>query len=85
MTIEQLRRARDAKPFRPFSMRLADGSRVDVPHPEFLMPHPEGVRTVAVAVPGDAFVIIDLLLVSALDIRNGSVAGSSEPPEPMPV
>ena len=71
MTIEQLRRAYQAKPFQPFTMRLADGSRVHVPHPEFLLPHPSNGRTVAVAVPGDAFVIIDLLLVSAIEIGNG--------------
>ena len=71
MTIEQLRQVMESRPFRPFTMRLADGSRVRVPHPEFLWFPPKHSRTVAVAVSDEALVLIDLLLVAAIDIGNG--------------
>ena len=71
MTIEQLRQVMESRPFRPFTMRLANGSRVHVPHPEFLWVPPKASRTVAVAVSDDALVLIDLLLVAAIDVGNG--------------
>ena len=54
MTIEQLREVCQAKPFKPFTIQLADGDRLRVPHPEFLWFHPRGGRTVFVAGPPDA-------------------------------
>jgi len=75
MTIEQLRQVVESRPFRPFTMRLADGSRVRVPHPEFLWFPPKASRTVAVAVSDDALVLIDLLLVAAIDVGNGKTRG----------
>ncbi|RJP32083.1 MAG: hypothetical protein C4547_14555 [Phycisphaerales bacterium] len=74
MTNEQLREVLGARPFRPFTMQLADGSKVHVPHSEFMLPHPKGGRTVAVAMSGDAFKIVDLLLVTAIEVGNGRPA-----------
>jgi hypothetical protein len=71
VTTSQLRAVQQAMPFRPFTLELADGSRVDVPHPELLLITPGG-RTVVVATGDDAVKIIDLLLVSAIDVRNGA-------------
>lgn len=70
MTIEQLRRVHQARPFRRFTLRLADGSRLPVPHPEFLWLHPRG-RTAIVATPNDGFQIVDVLLVAAIEVGNG--------------
>ena len=42
MTIEQMRAAYDAKPFRPFVIHLADGRAVPVNHREFIMAAPSG-------------------------------------------
>jgi hypothetical protein len=75
MTIEQIRKSYEARPFRPFRLRLADGNEYRVAHPEFLMLSPGG-RTIAVATPDDAIEIIDLLLVASLHFdkpqrRNG--------------
>ena len=61
MTIEELRRVHETPPFRPFTLRLADGSRLKVPHPEFLWVHPRR-RTAIVATSDEAFEIVDLLL-----------------------
>jgi hypothetical protein len=74
MTINQLRQLHEARPFRLFSLRLADGSRVKVPHPEFMWIHPGG-RTVHVAVDDDAARIVDVFLVIALETGNGTVRG----------
>jgi hypothetical protein len=74
MTIEQLRNLYNAQPFRPFVIHLADGRSVPVNHREFVMTVPSG-RTVVVAQPDDSLNIIDLLLVTDLEIKpatNGS-------------
>jgi hypothetical protein len=68
MTIEQLRAAYDAQPFRPFVMHLADGRSVPVGHREFIMTVPSG-RTIVVCQPDDTLNIIDLLLVTDLEVK----------------
>jgi hypothetical protein len=76
MTIEQLRNVYNAQPFQPFLMHLADGRNIPVRHREFLMPSPSG-RTVIVYQPDDSFNIIDLLLVTDLEVT--STPASPEP------
>jgi hypothetical protein len=74
MTIEQLRTAYEARPFRPFLIQLADGRQVPVLSPEFLAAAPSG-RTIVVFQQNDAFHVIDLLLVTDLEFKptpNGS-------------
>ena len=68
MTIEQFRNAHRAQPFRPFTIHLADGRRFSVPHPDFLSQSPAG-RTIIVYHPDDSFSIIDLLLVTELEVH----------------
>ena len=70
MTLEQLREVHQARPFRPFMLELADGNKVPVPHPEFMAFLRSG-RTVFVATKGDGFKIIDLLLVTSIDVADG--------------
>jgi hypothetical protein len=67
MTIEQLRAAHRAQPFRPFVMHLADGRQISVKHPDFIMTAPSG-RTVIVYQADDSFNIVDLLLVTDLEL-----------------
>ena len=74
MTIEQLRTFYSARPFQPFVMHLADGRSIPVLHPEFMASAPSG-RTVTVYQPDDTLNVIDLLLVTDLELklsRNGS-------------
>ena len=70
MTIEQLRKAQHAQPFKPFSLRTADGHEYPVPHPDFLWIPPPG-RTVMIADRDGAVDIVDLLLVAALHFGDG--------------
>ncbi len=67
MTIDELRNVYQAKPFRPFTIHLADGRKLDVPHAEFLSHSPKG-RTVIVYHEDESFSVIDLLLVTKLKV-----------------
>jgi hypothetical protein len=71
MTIEQIRAAYNAQPFRPFVILLADGREVSVLSREFMMTVPSG-RTVVVCQPDDTLNIIDLLLVTDLEMKPSS-------------
>jgi len=71
VTIEQIRSAYSAQPFRPFVIHLADGREVPVLHREFIMSAPSG-RTLVVYQPDDSFNIIDLLLVTDLEVKPNS-------------
>ena len=68
MTNDQLKQMLNAEPFRPFIIHLADGREVAVDHREFVMSPPQG-RTIAVCQKDDTCNIIDLLLLTDLEIR----------------
>ena len=68
MSIDQVRTLYDAHPFRPFVLHLADGRAIPVHHHEFLASAPSG-RTIIVYQPDDSFNIVDLLLVTDLEVR----------------
>ncbi len=72
MTIQQLRQMHQARPFQPFRVHLADGRHLDVQHPEYLSHTPSG-RTVMIATPDERFEVIDLLLVTSLELLNGRI------------
>jgi hypothetical protein len=75
MTAEQLRTMREANPFRPFIIHLADGRTFHVPHRDFISQTPGG-RTIIVYQGNEAFSIVDLFLVTELEVP----ATSDEPP-----
>lgn len=77
MTSEQLRAAREANPFRPFTIYLADGRSLRVPHRDYLSISPGG-RTVILYQAGEAFSIIDLLLVTELAIEESPASKSED-------
>jgi hypothetical protein len=68
MTIEPLKSAYNARPFRPFVMHLADGRQIAVEQPEFMASAPSG-RTVMVYQPDDMWDVVDLLLVTDLGFK----------------
>jgi hypothetical protein len=74
MTIERIQDFYNARPFKPFVLHLADGRAIPVHHPDFLAKAPSG-RTIVVYQPDDSLNVIDLLLVTDLEVtapRNGS-------------
>jgi hypothetical protein len=75
MISEHVKEIHSARPFRPFTLRLADGRGVHIAHPEVLAFLGAG-RTIAVSYPKtDHFELIDLLLVNSVEVGkpvNGS-------------
>jgi hypothetical protein len=69
MTIEQFRSTLNLQPFRPFTIRMADGRTFDVPHPDFVAQSPSG-RTVVVFQTDDSYSLLDLLLMTEVEVHN---------------
>jgi hypothetical protein len=77
MTLDKVRKLCRAYPFRPFLIHLTEGRKIPVLHPEFMAHAPRG-RTPAVCQPNDDFDIIDLQLVTDLEIKgNGRRTGKA--------
>jgi len=72
---ENLQEVIHAAPFRPFALCLADGTRVDVPHPDFIA-HPPGGRTAVVVGHDERLHIIDVMLVDKIEIGPPAAAGA---------
>lgn len=75
MTAEQFRQMREANPFRPFTIHLADGRAFPVPHRNFVSQSPGG-RTILVYQGDEAFSIVDLYLVTELEVQAPPPADS---------
>lgn len=81
MTLNQIRNLYEVQPFQPFVIHLADGRAVPVHHREFLASAPSG-RTVIVYQPDDSFNIVDLLLVTDLEVRQEGRKNGGQGPAP---
>ncbi len=66
MTIETLKNAYEAQPFKPFVIHLADGRQMSVSSREFILA-PQTSRTFVVYQPDGGFHLLDLLLVTGLE------------------
>lgn len=76
MSSEQLLKLIQAQPFQPFRIHMANGRTLDIHHRDFILRAPSG-RTAAVVAGDDSFEIIDLGLVTSLEVVNGApVKGS---------
>ena len=73
MTTEQFRATLHLQPFRPFTIRMADGRTFEVAHPDFVAQSPSG-RTVIVIQPDESYSVLDLLLMTELQVSNGRAA-----------
>jgi hypothetical protein len=71
MTLERLHELHQARPFQAFRVHLADGRSLDVTHPESLAYAPKA-RTIILVKPDERVEHVDLLLVTSLEITNGS-------------
>ena len=71
-TSDKLRAALRAQPFRPFTLHMGDGRALRVRHPDFVWIPPEGRRTVIVSTGGEGFEIVDLMLVTSIEVANGA-------------
>ena len=68
MTVEQLKNVQGARPFQPFTIHMGDGRSFRVDHPEFLARSPSG-RTIIVYQPDESFSVLDMLLVTELQVH----------------
>jgi hypothetical protein len=75
MTAEQLRTMRDSNPFRPFIIHLADGRAFTIPHRDFVSQSPGG-RTIIVYGSGESFSVLDLFLVTELEVQPPTASES---------
>ena len=71
MTKEHLRAVRDAAPFSPFTIYMADGRSVKVPHRDFIFLPPVG-RIVIAYDAERSMHLLDLLLMTELAIDVSS-------------
>ncbi|RJP42041.1 MAG: hypothetical protein C4547_01035 [Phycisphaerales bacterium] len=70
MTTEKVRELHQARPFRPFTLHLADGRRVRVVSPEFMNFSPSD-RLAHVFHDDDRSEFFDHLLVLSVELGNG--------------
>ena len=78
MTAEQLRAMRNSQPFRPFTIHLADGRSFSVPHRDFVSQSPGG-RTIIVYGAEESFSVLDLFLVTELEVQEKSDSQDGAP------
>jgi hypothetical protein len=71
MTIERFQSVLHQVPFRPFTIRMADGRSFEVPHPDFVAHAPSG-RKIILVHPDDNYSILDLLLMSELEVQSAN-------------
>jgi hypothetical protein len=71
MTSEQFRSTLHLQPFRQFTIRMADGRTFEVAHPDFVAQSPSG-RTVVVFQPDDSYSLLDLLLMTELEVHSSN-------------
>ena len=71
MRMDELKTIHLAQPFRPFVLHMGDGRSLTVKHPDFLARSPNG-RTAIVFGDGDAFEVVDIMLVTGIEVPNGS-------------
>jgi hypothetical protein len=68
MKVDELKRAKDQRPFQPFEIRTADGRSITVRHPDTLAWDPASPRTAVVLVEGGGWEFIDVALITSLGI-----------------
>jgi hypothetical protein len=71
MTVDQIRKVHQAKPFQPFRIHLADSRAIDVTHPELLAVNEPGRTIIVVTGDESLYEVVDLLLVTSLEVLNG--------------
>jgi hypothetical protein len=76
MQINAIREALHMQPFRPFTLRLADGRDLPVPHPDFVAILG---RTAVIASPqlDDSYSIVEPLLIVSIEYVNSSAQPAS--------
>jgi hypothetical protein len=78
MKVERLREVMHAAPFQPFTIHLADGRSLAVPHPDFIAIMGTG-RSIVVTSPTEkmpSYSIVDVPLITELEVHGVKPNGS---------
>jgi hypothetical protein len=79
MKLERLREVMHAAPFQPFTIHVADGRSVEVPHPDFIALMGNG-RTAIVTSPDEhaapSWLLIDVPLITQLEVQGNPSNGA---------
>ncbi len=77
MHVERIREVLRTQPFRPFTLRLVDGRKFAVPHPDFVAV----ARRVVLAVDQetDGISWVEPALIISLDFADGAPGPAAEP------
>lgn len=76
MQLEQFKNVLHAHPFRPFTIHMGDGRTFLVKHRDFVARSPTG-RTVIVHGDDDSFSVLDLMLVTELEVYAADTSGEA--------
>jgi hypothetical protein len=68
MLTEAIKTAVQSRPFRPISVRLANGSQIQIPSPDNVAVHPDG-KTFVLFAPAGGYRIVDIPLVADLSVN----------------
>jgi hypothetical protein len=68
MRIEELRSAKDRRPFQPFMIRMADGREIQVRNPDAIAWGPEHPRTAICVLPSGDWEYVDIALIRSLSV-----------------
>ena len=73
MTTAEMRKAVTALPFTPFKVVMADGTRYNVPSPEWIA-YPQPTRLCTIAQPDGTYAVLDLLTMTGLEYQSDPAA-----------
>ena len=77
VTIEKFPEVLHSSPFVPFVVHLADGRQVPVDHPDFVSSSKSGRVIHIFHGPNAASLFLDILLVTALELKSGPSSSAS--------
>jgi hypothetical protein len=64
--IDELKKAKDQRPFQPFHVRMAEGREIQVMHPDAAAWDPDTPRIALFVVPGGRWEVVDVALITSL-------------------
>ena len=76
MKIDEIRELVHAVPFQPFTLLVAGGTAVQVAHPDFIALAPTGRTVIVYPAEGKSHKLIDVMLISQIDVHDTAVSGS---------
>jgi hypothetical protein len=77
--LQGIRAALHRQPFEPFTLRLADGRALPVPHPDFVA---VGQRRVVVIGAADSWSVVEPLMVVSLEFNGPSARAQADAGSP---